>query len=109
MVIRSGSMDAARSIFAEVCLPTGSKNAFLADLPPVSEAKRKSVRGIPQGGRETPLRFTSIIQVPKPVHRIQPFGGGLDAAGVGEEGDKEGSADQDVQDHQCEGDPVRPF
>ena len=58
MVIRSGGMYAARSIFAEVRLPTGSKNAFLADLPPgsVKDARGKSVGGIPQGGRKPPLR-----------------------------------------------------
>ena len=45
MVIRSGGMYVARSIFAEVRLPTGSKNAFLADLPPgsVEDARGKSV------------------------------------------------------------------
>ena len=36
MVIRSGGMYAARSIFAEVSLPSVSKNAYLADLPPGS-------------------------------------------------------------------------
>ena len=58
MVIRSGGMYAARSIFAEVSLPSGSKNAFLADLPPgsVADARGKSVGGIPQGDRKTPLR-----------------------------------------------------
>ena len=45
MVIRSDGMYVARSIFAEVRLPTGSKNAFLADLPPGSPkgARGKSV------------------------------------------------------------------
>ena len=33
-----------REDFVHFC---GSKNAYLADLPPVSEAKGKSVRGVP--------------------------------------------------------------
>ena len=40
--IRSGGMYAARSIFAEVSLPSGSKNAFLADFAPGSAATAKS-------------------------------------------------------------------
>ena len=56
MVIRSGGMYAARSIFAEVRLPTGSKNAHLADLPPgsVADARGKSVRGKRGKGTESP-------------------------------------------------------
>ena len=58
MVIRSGGMYVARSIFAEVCLPTESKNAYLADLPPGSpERGERQIRlGGSVGGCKTPMR-----------------------------------------------------
>ena len=51
-------MYAARSIFAKQSLLCGSKNTFLADLPPgsVTDARGKSVWGVPQGGHKAPLR-----------------------------------------------------
>ena len=56
IVIRSGGMYAARSIFAEQSLPCGSKNAFLADLPPGSpgRGKRQIRRGKRGKGTESP-------------------------------------------------------
>ncbi len=62
MEIRSGGMYAARSIFAEQSLPCGSKNAYLADLPPesVEDARGKSVGGFRRGVVRPPCGNHSV-------------------------------------------------
>ncbi len=42
IIIRSTGFAGARSIFAKVSLPSESKNAFLADLPPGVRSVRKT-------------------------------------------------------------------
>ena len=56
IIIRSTGSAGARSIFAKVSLPSESKNAFLADLPPGSPegTTGKSVGGFRRGDASPP-------------------------------------------------------
>ena len=73
MEIRSGGMYAARSIFAEQSLPCGSKNAYLADLPPGSPKwdERQIRPGGSAGGSQDPIAVT--IQSMTEWLRHRPF------------------------------------
>ena len=61
MEIRRTGFAGPRRIFAEVSLPSGSKNSFLTDLPPgsIEDATGKSARGWHWRGKNSPAnRFT---------------------------------------------------
>ena len=54
--IRRTGFAGPRRIFAEVSLPSGSKNSFLTDLPPgsIEDATGKSAQGVALAGEEFP-------------------------------------------------------
>ena len=71
MVIRSTGFAGARSIFAEVRLPTGSKNAFLADLPPGSPGRGE--RQIRPGGFVGGSQDPHAVNVQSVTEHLQFF------------------------------------
>ena len=57
-IIRRTGFAGSRRIFAEQSLPCGSKNSFLTDFPPGSEARGKSAQGVAWAGEGFPRPMT---------------------------------------------------